>query len=148
MEKILLSACLFGKPCRYDGYDNYCSDIELLKKHFEIILICPEVDGGLSTPRLPSEIKGTKVINNQGENMTSFFIKGADHALAIAHQYGIKKAVLKEKSPSCGHLKVYDGTFQKNLINGQGITAKLLMENGIAVYNENEISDLIENEKK
>lgn len=148
MEKILLSACLLGKSCRYDGHDNYCKDIELLKKHFEIIIICPEVDGGLPTPRYPCEIKGTKVINNQGEDVTSFFIKGADHALAIAQQYGIKKAVLKEKSPSCGHFQIYDGNFQKILINGQGVTAKLLMENGITVYNENEIRDLITNEKE
>lgn len=148
MKKILLSACLYGKSCRYDGQDNYCSDIELLKKHFEIVLICPELDGGLSTPRYPSEIQGTKVINNRGEDVTSFFIKGAENALAIAKKYGIKKAILKEKSPSCGSHHIYDGSFHKIIIEGQGITAKLLTENGIIVYNEKEIGELINDEKK
>ena len=91
---------------------------------------------------LRSEIKNGKVINNNGVDNTSFFVKGAEHALEIAKKYGIKKAILKSKSPSCGKGLIYDGSFSKTLINGNGITEELLINNGIEVYTENEIDQL------
>ena len=110
---------------------------EELKKYYELIPICPECDGGLPTPRLPSERKGKQVINIQGEDWTSFFLKGARHALQIAKENGIKKAILKAKSPSCGTNQIYDGSFTHSLTHGDGVTAELLRQNGIEVYDEN-----------
>lgn len=102
-------------------------------KDYEIIPICPEQLGGLPTPRPASEIIGDKVINNEGTDVTSNYQKGAEEALKIAKLLGIKKALLKAKSPSCGNGKIYDGTFSGTLIDGDGITTKLLKENNIEV---------------
>ena len=132
-EKILVSACLLGTNCKYNGGNNYDPSIDEYLKDYEIIPICPEVLGGLSTPRHPSEIKDNKVINNKGEDVTSFFIKGAELTLEIAKKHNVKKALLKAKSPSCGNGKIYDGTFTDTLTEGDGITTKLLKENGIEI---------------
>ena len=98
--------------------------------------------GGLSTPRNPAEQKGDKVFDNHGNDVTDAFEKGAKECLELAKKYNCKQAVLKAKSPSCGSKKIYDGTFSKNLIDGNGVTAKLLQENGIQVYTENEFDRL------
>lgn len=141
-EKLLISACLCGKNTKYNGKNNKI-DISLLENKYDLVLICPEVMGGLSTPRNPSEIKGNKVYSNQGLDVTENFNLGAKLSLAIALNNNIKYALLKEGSPSCGVNRVYDGTFSGNKINGIGITTKLLKENGIIVYSEEGIAKLL-----
>ena len=132
-EKILVSACLLGTNCKYSGGNNYSEEVMEYLKDYEIIPICPEQLGGLPTPRPASEIIGDKVINNEGTDVTSNYQKGAEEALKIAKLLGIKKTLLKAKSPSCGNGKIYDGTFSGTLIDGDGITTKLLKENNIEV---------------
>ncbi len=136
MENVLVSACLLGYNCRYKG-DN-CKDTGVcdLDEYYNLIAICPEQLGGLPTPRLPSEIVDGKVMNTMGEDNTSAYLKGAQATLEIAKKYNAKFAVLKSRSPSCGCGKVYDGTFSGSLVDGDGITAKLLKENGINVFTE------------
>ena len=143
MEKLLISACLLGVNCKYNGKNNYNPLIEELKKKYELVPICPEVMGGLSIPRDPSEIKGDLVISNKGNDVTSNYLSGAYQALQLVGISNIKKAVLKDGSPSCGSTYIYDGTFTKNRISGMGITAKLLKENNIIIYNENDIEKLL-----
>ena len=132
-EKILVSACLLGTNCKYSGGNNYSEEVMEYLKDYEIIPICPEQLGGLPTPRPASEIIGDKVINNEGTDVTSNYQNGAEEALKIAKLLGLKKALLKAKSPSCGNGKIYDGTFSGTLIDGDGITTKLLKENNIEV---------------
>ena len=132
-EKILVSACLLGTNCKYSAGNNYSEEVMEYLKDYEIIPICPEQLGGLPTPRPASEIIGDKVINNEGTDVTSNYQKGAEETLKIAKLLGIKKALLKAKSPSCGNGKIYDGTFSGTLIDGDGITTKLLKENNIEV---------------
>lgn len=143
MDNVLISACLLGIACRYDGgWREY--EIEKLKESFNLIPICPEIYGGLPTPRIPSEIVGDCVINREGVDVTAQYRKGANEALHLVKLFGIKYAVLKAKSPSCGKGEVYDGTFSKRLVPGDGITAKLLKENGVEIFTENEIEKLLE----
>lgn len=99
-------------------------------------MICPEIEGGLPVPRHPCKIVDNRVINNLGQDKTLNFIKGAQKALQVCKEYKIKKAILKEKSPSCGTRFIYDGTFSKKLIPGRGITARLLEEEGIEVISD------------
>ena len=141
-EKILVSACLLGTPCRYDGKSKPNPEVQALEEQYELIPICPEVDGGLETPRLPCEVKGDRIIREDGQDFTEPFSKGAKIALMTAQQNNCKAAVLKEKSPSCGKNFRYDGSFQGKLIEGSGFTASLLQENGILVFSENEIEEL------
>ncbi len=140
-ENIIVSACLLGEKCRYDGKSKPCEKVIKLKDKYKynLIPVCPEVMGGLKTPRLPSEIAEDKVIGKDGRDNTNEYKKGAEIALEIANKNGAKKAILKAKSPSCGKGKIYDGTFSKTLKSGSGITAKLFMENGIEVLTEEEI---------
>ena len=142
-EKILVSACLLGKACRYDGKSKKHPDIEKVSEKFEIIPICPEVLGGLDTPRLPCELRNGKAIRSDGEDMTDFYSRGAEITLEKAKEDGCKIALLKEKSPSCGSGFIYDGSFLGKLIQGQGITATLLAENNIRVVSEDEIEKII-----
>ncbi|MGN1336878.1 MAG: DUF523 domain-containing protein [Candidatus Coprovivens sp.] len=132
-EKILVSACLLGTNCKYSGGNNYSEEVIEFLKDYEIIPVCPEQLGGLPTPRPASEIIGDKVMNNEGTDVTSNYQKGAEETLKIAQLLGIKKALLKAKSPSCGNGKIYDGTFSGILTTGDGITTKLLKENNIEV---------------
>ena len=137
----IISACLAGVNCRYDGGNNFSSEIVKLVKDGKAILVCPEQLGGLTTPRLPCEIiideKGNKkVISIEGKDYTKEFLKGAEETLKIAKTVEVKKAILKARSPSCGKGYVYDGTFKKKLVSGNGITADLLEKNGIKVYTE------------
>ena len=136
---IVISACLAGINCKYDGDNNINKKIVELLAQGKAIAVCPEQLGGLSTPRVPAEIVNGKVINKNGLNVTENFIKGANETLRIAQIVGCKKAILKENSPSCGLHNVYDGTFSGVKIRGVGVTAKLLIDNGIEVLNENEI---------
>ena len=143
MEKILISACLVGENCKYNGKNNLNSNIESLLDQYDLIPFCPEVEGGLEIPRNPSEIKGDSVFMNDGKDVTYEYNKGAKKALMLCLYLNIKIAVLKENSPSCGTHHIYDGSFKNKLIDGTGITARLLKENGIEVYSEEEIDLLI-----
>ena len=143
MQKILISACLVGDKVNYKGQGNYHPDVEKLKEKYELVLFCPECEGGLPTPRLPNEIRGTQVLRNDGKNVTRAFEVGARKALALCKYLGINKAVLKENSPSCGTHMVHDGYFQGRKIPGMGVTAKLLKDNGIEVFSEEEIEKLL-----
>ncbi|MGM9858973.1 MAG: ECF transporter S component [Bacilli bacterium] len=147
MEKLLISSCLLGNNCRYDGKNNKIKKLNELKKYYELVPVCPEVDGGLPTPRIPSEISNDKVINKEYEDNTSYFKKGAEIALSICKEQNITKALLKSNSPSCGSNKIYDGTFTSTLIDGDGVTAKLLKENQIKVFTENDIDELLPKKK-
>ena len=141
-EKILVSACFLHEGYKYSGGSNFNPEVLRLQEKYDFILICPEVFGGLSTPRLPSEIVNDKVLNSIGEDVTKAFVNGAKKALELALENGCKKAILKAKSPSCGKGLIYDGSFSHTIIKGDGVAAKLLMENGITIYTEDEIEKL------
>ena len=143
MKKILISACLVGDKVNYEGKGKYCPLVEKLKEKYELVLFCPEVEGGLPIPRTPSEQRGDQVFMRDGRNVTRQFNTGAKKALMICQYLGIQKAVLKESSPSCGTHEIHDGNFKGNKVPGMGVTAKLLSENGIHVYSENEIEELL-----
>lgn len=140
--KILVSACLLGKDCKYNGGNNSNENVIKLGEKHTLIPVCPEYSSGLPTPRPPAEIKDGKVINCLGEDVSQYFVNGAEQTLYIAEEYGCQYAVLKERSPSCGFGKIYDGTFSKRLINGNGITAQLLYDNGIRIFGESDIEKL------
>ena len=131
-----VSACLLGVNCKYSGKNNRNENVLRLAEKHTLIPVCPEQLGGLPTPRYPSEICGGRVINNIGEDVTAYYEKGAGEALNIAKLFGCERAVLKARSPECGSKEIYDGTFTKTVIPGKGITAALLEENGIEVYDE------------
>lgn len=132
-EKILVSACLLGLNCRYDGKNNYSNEIDEFLKDYDVIPICPEIMGGLPTPRSASEKRDNKVINKEGIDVTEQYKKGANECLFLAKKYNVKKALLKLRSPSCGYGQIYDGSFNHTLIDGNGITAELLKHNGIEI---------------
>lgn len=140
---ILVSACLLGQSCRYDGSDCYQAGIERLKAKHHLIPVCPEIYGGLPTPREPAEIIGGRVITKCGANVTAAFEKGARETLALARLLDCRVAVLKAKSPSCGRGQIYDGSFSGRLIDGSGILARLLMDEGLTVLTETEIKALL-----
>jgi len=141
-EKILVSACLLGINCKYDGSSNKNEKILKLAKDFILIPVCPEIFGGLPIPREPAEKRGERVITKSGKDITEYFKKGAKEVLKIAKILKIKKAIFKQKSPSCGCGKIYDGTFSKRLIKGNGITTELLKKNKIEVLSEEEIDKI------
>ncbi|MBE7028704.1 MAG: DUF523 domain-containing protein [Ruminococcaceae bacterium] len=135
---ILVSACLVGEKCKYNGEDNKNEKIIEFLKDKEYITVCPETMGGLPTPRPPSEIKGDLVFNSEGKDVTSNFLKGAEETLKIAKENSVDLVILKAKSPSCGYGQIYDGSFKGQLIKGNGITCKVLIENGYKVLTEKE----------
>lgn len=142
----LVSSCLAGINCCYDGENNFNKKAADLVKTGKAIPVCPEVLGGLSTPRIPSEViinqQGKrKVINKKGEDVTAEFKLGAKKTLKIAQVVEAEKVILKQRSPSCGLNEIYDGTFSGNLIKKSGITAKLLIENGFEVLTEDDLND-------
>lgn len=141
--KIAVSSCLLGINCKYNGKSNYNEDIIQLKEKHELIPICPEVLGGLPTPRVPSEIINDKVVNQEGLDVTINYNDGANKALKILKENDIKIAILKSKSPSCGKGQIYDGTFTHTLILGNGITTQLFLENDILVLNENNFKEYL-----
>ena len=147
MERILISACLVGDNVKYDGGNNKNPLISKLLEKYELVPFCPEVEGGLPIPRHPCEQKGEQVINDLDEDKTDEFNRGADLALNICLYLKITKAILKERSPSCGVHSIYDGTFSHKVIDGSGVTAALLKRKGIQVYNENEIPMLLDLDK-
>ena len=143
--KLLISACLLGAACRYDGKSVPLPQETLaaLNEKFALVPVCPEQLGGLPTPRDPSERRGDAVVSRRGGNVTAQYARGAQQALYLAETLGCRAALLKERSPSCGSGEIYDGTFSHTLVPGDGVTAALLKENGIAVCGESEIETLI-----
>lgn len=133
---ILISACLAGVNCKYNGGNNEVKELRELYESNKAVLVCPEVLGGLPTPRIPCEIKGNRVYNTDREDKTSYFQEGAQKALAIARENGCRIAVLKAYSPSCGPDEIYDGTFTHTKVRGGGIFARLLKEEGIECISE------------
>ena len=138
MKRVLVSACLLGLKVRFDGLSKENKEILDLINDFEFIPVCPEIIGGLSTPRVPFEIRDGKVFNKDGVDVTENYLRGAEEALRLCKIYNCDTVVLKSKSPSCGKGLVYDGTFSGNLISGNGITTDYLLKNGIKVYSEDE----------
>ena len=142
MKSILISACLLGVACRYDGLSKPLDSeiIEKLRTEYHLIPVCPEVMGGLPTPRIPAEISSDgKVFRSDGVEVTENYIRGAQEALRLARIFECDTALMKEKSPSCGAGKIYDGTFTKTLTSGNGIAAELLQKNGLQIVGESEI---------
>ena len=135
---ILVSHCFFGEPCRYDGASRVDRQVlELHRMGHNLIPVCPEVLGGLDTPRPPAELQPDgRVMNRQGEDVTEAYRRGAELALKIARENGCTIAILKARSPSCGSGEIYDGTFSGILTPGFGVTARLLREAGITVMDE------------
>jgi len=143
MEKLLISACLVGENCRYDGKNCFHPLIEKLKAKYELILICPEYMGGLAIPRAPSERRDGMVVSSKGVDVSVEYEIGAKLSLFLARENNVVGAVLKEKSPSCGTHFIYDGTFSHVLIEGMGVAAELLHKHHIPVYSEDQIEELL-----
>lgn len=139
---ILVSACLLGCPCRYDGKSKPNERVLALMERHTLIPICPEQMGGLSTPRSPAERKGGGVLTESGIDVTEQYRRGAEEALRLAKLYGCTHAILKERSPSCGSGQIYDGSFSRTLIPGDGVAAALLKAHGITVLGESEVNRL------
>ncbi len=132
----LCSACLLGIKCRYDNKNKEDKKVLALAEKEFLIPVCPEQLGGLPTPRESSERKGDKVFTQSGEDITQNLEKGAEEVLKLAKLFNAKEAIFKQKSPSCGCGKIYDGTFSGKIIKGDGITTELLKKNGIKVITE------------
>ena len=143
MDKLLISACLLGVPCRYDGKSKPAAKIDALREKYELIPVCPEQLGGLPTPRTPSERRGDRVVMADGTDVTAQYQRGARAALELYRREGCIAAVLKERSPSCGSGEIYDGTFTHTVISGDGVAAELLKQSGIKVYGETELGALL-----
>lgn len=140
-QPLLISACLLGVACRYDGQSKPLPSekIDALREKYLLIPVCPEQLGGLPTPRLPCELSDGRAIRSDGADLTDAYTKGADETLRLAKTLGAKSALLKAKSPSCGSGRIYDGSFSGTLIDGDGVTAALLKANGINVFSELEL---------
>ena len=141
--KILISACLLGVRCRYDGASKVYPNIAELEKRHTLVPVCPEQLGGLATPRTPAERQGKLVVTSEGTDVTGAYRRGAEEPLRLCRTFDCKAAILKERSPSCGHGQIYDGSFSGVLVAGNGVTAELLEENGIPVYGESRIQELL-----
>ena len=137
--RFVVSACLAGLPCRYDGRTNLKPEVAELAASGLAVPVCPEELGGLPTPRTPSERRGDSVVMADGTDVTAEFRSGAEAALYIAEEYGCSAAILKARSPSCGRGRIYDGSFTGTLTDGDGITAAALIKAGIRVYTEEEV---------
>lgn len=142
--KIVVSACLLGENCKYNGGNNKNDDVIKLKEQFDVVAVCPECFGGLKIPRLPNEIIDGRAISKDGKDFTAEYVKGARKTLYVAEECGAQYAVMKERSPSCGKGVIYDGTFSGALTNGNGIAADLLIKSGITVFGESEINKLLD----
>lgn len=152
MERVLVSACLLGHAVRYDGTDKKTAHDALARWVAEgrVVAVCPEVAGGLDVPRPPAEIEGgaggsavlagaVRVLARTGHDVTAEFVRGADQALARAREFGIRVAVLKEGSPSCGSSYSYDGSFSATRVPRPGVTTALLRQHGLRVFSEHEL---------
>ena len=142
---ILVSACLLGENVKYNGGNNLSEMSHILMNREDVISICPEVLGGLPTPRIPAERRNMQVINKAGEDVTTYFERGAQKTLDIALKNGVKIAILQERSPSCGVHQIYDCSFSDVLVDGSGYTTKLLQKHGIKVMTLKEYYDSYRN---
>lgn len=142
-EKLLISACLMGENCKYSGGNNLIELPAGFLEQYELIPVCPEILGGLPTPRTPAERLGDRVLTQTGADVTENYRLGSEIALAAAREQGCQKALLKERSPSCGSGAIYDGTFSHTVISGDGVAAALLKANGIEVFGESRITELL-----
>lgn len=142
---LLISMCLLGEPCRYDGKSVPLDGtiIEKLKEKYTLVTVCPEQEGGLPTPRIPAERQGKNVVRRDGVDVTAEYRKGAEVALSLCRRFGISIALMKAKSPSCGAGRIYDGTFSGTLTDGDGVTVSLLSGNGIKIFTENDVNSLL-----
>lgn len=143
MAKLLVSACLLGCRCRYKGDGCKCDALVELAKRHTLIPVCPEQLGGLATPRPPAERMGERVMTRNGGDVTAAYASGAEEALRFAKLLGCKKALLKARSPSCGHGQIYDGSFTGTLISGNGVAAQLLEDSGMEILDESQWEDLL-----
>lgn len=145
MERLLISACLMGAACKYSGGSNVLDGETLTKLREEYVLVpvCPEFAGGLPTPRDPSERRGSLVVSVSGRDVTAEYEKGADTALALCRRFDCRRALLKERSPSCGSGAIYDGFFTGNVVPGYGVAAEKLTAAGIEVFGETKVDKLI-----
>ncbi len=139
--KIMVSACLLGQNCKYNGGNNYCDKVASFLEGHEVIPVCPEVEGGLTIPRIPCEIVNGIVTNKRGESKDKEFRSGAKKCLQKAIDEKVDLVILQSRSPSCGVKQIYDGSFTGKLIEGKGVFAELLSENGIKTM---DLSDLLE----
>lgn len=139
---ILVSACLVGICCRYDGGHGYNEVIANLSKRHTLIPICPEQLGGLPTPRPPAELRDGRIVTKSGDDMTLQFDRGAKETLKLGQLTNCTLAILKNRSPSCGTTQIYNGHFSGEQIDGMGITARILSQNNIIVINETDIQML------
>ena len=144
MEKILVSKCLAGFNCRYDGGNNLVPAVKDLVDRGLAVTVCPEQLGGLPTPRTPSERRGARVVSRDGKDVTAEFKAGAEAALKFALENDCWTAILKAHSPSCGKDCIYDGQFIGKLVPGSGVTAELLLRNGIRVMTEEEYTNQLQ----
>lgn len=146
---IIVSACLLGENCKYDGKNNKNEAVIKYLKDKSYIAVCPEMLGGLPCPRTPAEIKDGRVYFKDGTDVTDAFLSGANEVAEIVDQYEITEAILKEGSPSCGTSSIYDGTFTGTKVKGKGITADALSKLGIKLINEKELltEGIIDEEK-
>lgn len=150
MEKpvVLVSACLMGIDCRYDGGGKRLERLDELMARYRVVPVCPEQLGGLPTPRVPSERVGERVLNREGRDVTEAFSRGAAQARRLAVLYGAELALLKARSPSCGVGTIYDGSFTGRLVPGHGVAAEALMSMGVAMYTEENLDALLDHTSK
>lgn len=140
---LLISACLMGIKCRYDGKQKKIPELDRLMESYVLIPVCPEVLGGLPTPRVPSERRGKAVVTRDGRDVTENYRQGARESLRICQMTHTDCALLKERSPSCGFGSIYDGTFTGTLCPGDGVCAALLKQHGVRVYGESQVTELL-----
>ncbi len=135
-RQYVVSACLAGEPCRYDGGCSPCPAVQRLIRAGQALPVCPETLGGLPTPRVPSEIRGGRVVAKDGTDVTDAFTRGAEEALRLAQENGCTAAILKARAPSCGSGEIYDGTFTGTRVSGEGVFARMAREAGLEIWNE------------
>lgn len=142
---LLVSACLLGRPCRYDGRACPLDEASLaaLRARYRLIPVCPEQLGGLPTPRPPAELKDGRALTAAGEDVTAAFLRGAEACLRLAREQGARRALLKERSPSCGCAEIYDGTHSGRLVRGRGLSAARLAAAGVELYGEGGLASLL-----
>jgi uncharacterized protein YbbK (DUF523 family) len=136
---LLVSTCLLGVECNHEGGHSRRPSVEALAENYRLVAVCPEVRGGLSTPRPAAERRGDRIVNADGADVTAAYERGARTAVELAHASGARGAVLKARSPSCGSAEVYDGTFSRTLHDGEGVTAAALRAAGVEVISEDDL---------
>ena len=141
---VLVSACLLGVDCRYDGASQRLKGLDALMRRSTLIPVCPEQLGGLPTPRVPSERRDDRVVNRIGDDVTAAFQRGAEQVCRLARLYGARLALLKARSPSCGSRMIYDGSFTGRIIPGEGVAAHALKMMGVECCDETQLEALIE----